>query len=89
MNNGPLCPQPCSRVNSNIMPAATVTGTRMVELSKKLNRRNYMTENESGYDSKIIINRHASSQETWLATTRPNHSPAIGLHLLNSARNFA
>lgn len=61
----------------------------MIELSGKLNRRDYMTENESGHGSQIIINRHVPNQEIRPATTRADHSPAIGLHLLNSARNFA
>ena len=60
----------------------------MIELSEKLNRRDYMTENESGYGSRII-SRDVQSQKIRLANTRADYSPAIGLHFLNSARNFA
>lgn len=87
MNNGPLCPQPCSsKDNSN---AATITDTRMAGFSTKLNRQDYMTENEFGDGSQIITNRRGGNHKIWLAATLLNYSPAIGLHFLNSPRNLA
>lgn len=60
----------------------------MIELSENLNRRDYMTENESGYGSRII-SRDVQSQKICLASNRADYSSAIGLHFLNSARSFA